>query len=81
MHPTIHYEIAKARTADMHRQAERDRIARAAKQSGPARSDRSWPAMFGYLAGNLARRVLTALGARRPRSTSRQPAQVPPVTP
>ena len=81
MHPTIHYEIAKARTADMHRQAERDRIARAAKQSGPARSDRSWPAMFGHLAGSLARRILTVPGAHRPRSASRQPAEAPPVTP
>jgi hypothetical protein len=30
MHPTIHYQIAMNRAADMQRRAERDRVARAA---------------------------------------------------
>ena len=31
MHPTIHQQLAKARTADLLRQAERDRMARTAR--------------------------------------------------
>jgi hypothetical protein len=41
MHPTIQFEFAKSRAADMQRRAERDRVARAARparqESRPAR--------------------------------------------
>ena len=81
MHPAIHRELSMARVADLHRRADQDRIARAARQPGPARPGRGWSAMFGHLAGSLARRILTVPGAHRPRSASRQPAETPPVTP
>ena len=56
---STHYEIAKARIADMHQEAQRDALARAArapKQPSARRSPR-----FTFVA---ARRVLTVLGAR-----------------
>lgn len=65
MHPTIHHEIAKARIADWHRQAQRDTLALAARQARRARSDQSrYPAPARRVAA--ARRVLALL---RPRST------------
>ena len=39
MHPTIEFEFAKSRAADMQRRAERDRVARAARAGRPARPD------------------------------------------
>jgi hypothetical protein len=36
MHDAIHAEIMKARTADAHRTADRERVARAFKQDRPA---------------------------------------------
>ena len=39
MHPTIHFEIAKNRAADMQRRAERDRVARAAHAARQARQE------------------------------------------
>jgi hypothetical protein len=44
MYPTIHHELMKARAADLHRQAERDRIARAAIQARRARHHGKHPA-------------------------------------
>lgn len=65
MHPTIHHEIAKARIADWHRQAQRDTLALAARQARRARRDQSRsPAPARRVAA--ARRVLAFL---RPRST------------
>jgi hypothetical protein len=64
MHPTIHHEIAKARIADWHRQAQRDTLALAARQARRARRDRSsYPAPVRPIVA--ARRVLALL---RPRS-------------
>ena len=37
MHPIISYELAKARIAEMHSQARRDALARAARQARRAR--------------------------------------------
>jgi len=54
MHP-IHYEMAKARIADLHRQAEQDAIAKAARQARRAKLHRP--------AAGLAGRVLIRLAA------------------
>ena len=61
MHPTIHQQLAKARTADLLRQAERDRMARTARL---ARKEHHRHLMPGHLATVLARRVLAVLAAR-----------------
>lgn len=37
MHPSIQFEFAKSRAADMQRRAERDRVARAARAARPSR--------------------------------------------
>ena len=64
MYATINYEIAKARIADMHQDAQRDALARAARKdprwARKHRSARSAP----RLPLAAARRVLTVLGAR-----------------
>jgi hypothetical protein len=63
MHPTIRYEMGQARIADLHRQAQRDALARAARRPGRVSghpSGRRLPALRAL----LARRVLTGLGAR-----------------
>jgi len=44
MYPTIHYELLTARAADLHRQAERDRIARAAVRARRGRHHGRHPA-------------------------------------
>jgi len=64
MHPIMGYEVAKARIADRHRQADRDRMARAARLDRKEGTRRLVP---GHRAITLARRVLAALGGRRPR--------------
>jgi hypothetical protein len=59
MFRTISYYLAQARIADLHRQAERDTAARAARRAGPDRRGPArprWPAW--------GRRVLAVLGAR-----------------
>ncbi len=68
MHPIIVNEVAKARIADWHRQAERDRMARAARLAR-RKHDRHFAP--GHLATVLARRVLAVLSAR----SLRPPAQ------
>ena len=35
MHPTVSYELTQARTADLHRRAQRERLARAAHVPPP----------------------------------------------
>jgi hypothetical protein len=60
MHPPIEAEIAKARIADLQRQADRIAIARAAR-----RASRGVTAQGRYPAVGLARRVLTVMAARR----------------
>ena len=60
MHPLNSYELAKARVADLHRQAQSDALARAARQARRTPADRP-----GHPAHPAAvRRLLTALGAR-----------------
>jgi hypothetical protein len=77
MHPTIRYHLAKARIADLHQQAERDRMARAARL---ARTDRTRLLMPAHRAMALARRALAVLGARSPQPASTSPAQTPKAT-
>ena len=60
MHPTIHQQLAKARTADLLRQAERDRLAYAAsraRRAQPRQRTRRVPGIVTV----LARRVLALL--------------------
>ena len=67
MHPSIHGEVAKTRVADMHRQAERDHMARATRSARKAHDRHFVP---GQLATVLARRVLAVLAAHSPRAGS-----------
>ena len=63
MHPITHHELNKARIADLHRWAERDRLARASAQARRARREYSNdPA--GHTARVFARRLLIILRAR-----------------
>ena len=62
MHPSIQHEIAKARVADMHRQAERDRIAQAAHRARLAKRRHGTQPTPGV--GALAHRLLQVLRAR-----------------
>jgi DNA invertase Pin-like site-specific DNA recombinase len=59
MHPTIEFEVAKARVADMQHQAERDtvvRTARAARRAGASRGTRGGRRLSAP--GALAQRLL-----------------------
>jgi hypothetical protein len=76
MHPTTMNEVAKARIADWHRQAERDGMARAVRL---ARKEHARHLVPGHRATAFARRVLTALGARSLRLPA-QSEQVPRAT-
>jgi hypothetical protein len=62
MHPIINNELNKARIADFHRRAERDRLARASIQAGRPRREYGSPA--GARAGGVACRLPIILGAR-----------------
>jgi hypothetical protein len=69
MHPIIERDTMHARVAALHRQAERDRIARAASRiAHTQREDRQRNTVLGRT-GVLARRILTSLGALRPSPT------------
>ena len=70
MHPIMGYQAKKAQIADLHRQAERDRTARAALA---ARKDSNTLQAPGHRAAALARRVLTVLGGRRLRPSPAPP--------
>ena len=63
MHPTISYELAKARIADLRGQAERAQTARAARRARPARAEYAKNPVLSR-PGVLARRALSMLGAR-----------------
>jgi hypothetical protein len=63
MHPIIMHDLIKARTSDLHCQAERHALGRAARRA-PAKKSR--PFMPAHATAELIRRVLTLLGARRP---------------
>jgi hypothetical protein len=56
------YQITKARLADLHQQAERDRLARLARLARNPRGRRFMP---GGLATGVARQVRAVLAARR----------------
>ena len=77
MHPIIGNDVAKPQIADWHRQAERDRLAEAARPARKAPVRRFEP---GHLATVLARRVRAVLAAPSPRPPRSQPAQAPKVT-
>ena len=77
MHPTIRSHLAKTRIADLHQQAERDRMARAARL---ARTDGGRPLAPAHRAMALARRALGVLGARSLQSASKSSAPAPKAT-
>ena len=69
MHPNILHDLTKAYASDLHRQAERDTLSRAARRARRARqapAQHSAPFMPAHTTAALIRRVLTLLGARRP---------------
>jgi hypothetical protein len=66
MNPTILHDLTKAHTSDLHRQAERDALSRAARRARHAPAKNSTPFLPAHTTAQLIRRVLTVLGARRP---------------
>ena len=60
MRPAIHHDLAQARIADLHRQAQRDALARAARQARHARAPYSPRGRV--LLAVVVRRVLIVLG-------------------
>lgn len=77
MNPSTACELGRARLADWHQQAERDRIVRAARLARRNHASHSRP---GRLAAILARRIHAALGTPSRRSPA-QPGQAPKATP
>jgi hypothetical protein len=77
MHPIIVHQAAKARIADWHRQAERDRVAQAATLARTPHRRRFMP---GDLATAFARRARAVLAARSPRPPAPAPGQAPKAT-
>jgi hypothetical protein len=67
MHPIIHGDVAKARISELHQQAERDRMARAARAARKAHGRHFVPRRLATVA---ARRVLAMLAAHSPRAGS-----------
>jgi hypothetical protein len=61
MHPIIHRDMMQARVADLHRQAQRDALARAAGRARLARTPRHSHPIRG-LPAVAVRRMLTVLG-------------------
>jgi hypothetical protein len=61
MHPTISYHLATARAAELHRRAQRDALARAARRARTHKLEHSAPRFAA-----AGRRLLTSL---RPRGT------------
>jgi hypothetical protein len=66
MHPTIQHDLVQAHTDDLHRQAGRDTLRRAARRARHAPAKTSTPFTPAHTTAELIRRVLTLLGARRP---------------
>jgi hypothetical protein len=62
MHTTMPYELMQARVAELHRQAECDRLVQAAVRARPARTEPRQRSRHPISA--LARRVLTLRGVR-----------------
>jgi hypothetical protein len=63
LHPAMQYELTKARITDLHRQAERDRIARYARQARPPKQAGTGQRGVAIHIG-ATRRALVALIAR-----------------
>jgi hypothetical protein len=66
MHPTIQHDLVQAHTDDLHRQAGRDTLRRAARRARHAPAKTSTPFTPAHTTAELIRRVLTLLGAPRP---------------
>jgi len=64
MHPIIHDGLNKARIAEFHRWAERDRLARASIQADRTRREHRNDPAGGRAGGVIARRLLIILGTR-----------------
>lgn len=64
MHPTLLSEISRARTADLHRQAERNRMARAAAQARRAATGKDRRFRPTHTVTALTRRLLTVARTR-----------------
>jgi hypothetical protein len=62
MYPTTSYELAKARVADLHHQAQRDALARAARRGRRAQTRQSTPHVLRHPA--FGRRVLSIFHTR-----------------
>jgi hypothetical protein len=62
MHPTHRYDLMQARMAGLHREAQHDALASAARQAHRARRRHPAPARAGFPA--VRRAVRTVLGAR-----------------
>ena len=68
MHPTFHHDLSQARIADLHRQAARERAAKAAIRPPPQPHQRTG-SVPGHTVTGLARRVLALAGGRGPSPT------------
>jgi len=66
MHPIIERDTMQARVAELRRQAERDRIARAASRTPHTRREKRGPKFMPGRLAVLARRALTSLSALIP---------------
>jgi hypothetical protein len=66
MHPIILHDLTKARTSDLHRQAETDALSLAGRRARQAPAQKSTSFIPAHATTELIRRVLTLLGARRP---------------
>jgi hypothetical protein len=66
MHPIIMHDLIKARTSDLHRQAECAELSRAARRAQHMPAKHSTLSLPAHATAELIRRVLTLLGARRP---------------
>jgi hypothetical protein len=69
MHPIIQRDVMHARVADLHRRADRDRIARAASRTPRARQEKRRPNLMLSRTAVLARRALASLSALIPSPT------------
>ena len=64
MYPIIHDELNKARITDLHREAERDRLAWAFRQARRTHREHGNNPAGGRAATVLARRLLIIMGTR-----------------
>jgi hypothetical protein len=69
MRPLIGQELMKGRLTDLHREADRERMARAASRTRHTRQEKRRRRLMPDRPSVLARRVLTTLSALIPSST------------